>query len=230
MVLGVLAFMPIVFMLREIITGDFEGLKVSNADVLGGGANLLLMATLTITPLVTLTGARWFVPLRWWFGVLFFATAAVDLVIASIVTGDDFKGGFLGRIAGHTFLLVGTTTTVLSLVLVATANHRSQVWLGRYWRPVQKLTYVVWALIVLHLALLFGLTGSRFLQELTVSYPLVMLRFGPVQRFAVFYRGRWFTWLILAPLILMWMWGFGHLVAEEINRGVNALSAHPTDA
>src|SRR6266403_2899974 len=157
MVLGVLAFMPIVFMLREIITGDFEGLKVSNADVLGGGANLLLMATLTITPLVTLTGARWFVPLRWWFGVLFFATAAVDLVIASIVTGDDFKGGFLGRIAGHTFLLVGTTTTVLSLVLVATANHRSQVWLGRYWRPVQKLTYVVWALIVLHLALLFGL-------------------------------------------------------------------------
>lgn len=228
--LGVLSCAPLVFMIREIIGGDFHGLKVSNADVLGGGANLLLMATLTITPLVTLTGARWFVPLRWWFGVIFFSTAVVDLVIASIVTGEDFTGGFLGRIAGHTFLLAGTTATVLSLALAVTANHRSQVWLGKYWRTVQKLTYVIWALIVIHLALLFGLTGSRFLQELTVTYPLVMLRLGPIQRFAVFYRGRWFACLILAPLVLLWMWGFGHLVAEEINRGVNALSSHPADS
>jgi len=115
------------------------------------------------------------------------------------------------------------------VILVATANHRSQKWLGKYWKTVQKLTYVVWALIVIHLALLFGLTGSRFLQELAVSYPLVMLRLGPVQRFAAFYRSRWFAWLILAPLVLLWLWGFGHLVGEEINRGVNALSSHPAD-
>lgn len=231
---GSLAAVPLLLESREIVTADFPGLAVSNADVLGTGSLLVFLAMLAVTPLVTVTGARWFTPLRWWFGVAFFATAAVDLVIASIVSGKDFPGGFASRVAGHTFLLVGTTMVLLSAVLAATASHRAQRSLGRYWSRVQALTYVVWALILLHLLLLFGFTGSKgiFHDALFASYPLALLRVPLVRRWFEATRQRhgprdavlWAVGLLLAA---GFVYGYGHLVSTEINRGVNALSNTP---
>lgn len=229
--IGALGFAPLVFMSREIVTGNFDHLAVSNADVLGSGSFTLFLSMLAITPLVTVTGQRWFAPLRWWFGVMFFATAAVDLVIASIVTSGDFEGGFLSRAVGHSFLLAGTTAVLLSVVLAATANKRSQRSLGKYWKPVQlQLTYAVWALILLHLLLLFGVGGGRFQQALFASAPLAALRLPPVRRW--FSKGGrpWLKWSAAVILLAPFLWGYGHLIGEEINRGVNALSSGVHDA
>lgn len=161
---------------------------------------------------------------------MFFTTAFIDLILASIVTSEDFKGGFLGRVTGHTFLLVGTATVLLTLILVATANRRSQRALGKHWKQVQRITYVVWALIVIHLALLFGLTGLRFHQALYASVPLAILRIPPVRRWceAGHHRSP-LVWLFLLVLLASFAWGYFHLVGEEFNRGLNALSNHPED-
>src|SRR3989442_1597690 len=75
---GALALAPLFFMLPEILTGSFHKIAISNADTLGTGTFLIFLAMLTITPLITITGKRWFAPLRWWYGVTFFATAAVE--------------------------------------------------------------------------------------------------------------------------------------------------------
>ena len=39
---------------------------------------MLLFATLAVTPLVTLTGRRWFVPLRRWYGIVFVFDVILD--------------------------------------------------------------------------------------------------------------------------------------------------------
>lgn len=231
--LGSLALAPVVFMSRVIVTGNFAGMADVVADVLGSGALIVFLAMLTVTPTMAVTGQRWFVPLRWWFGIMFFAIALTDLVIASITTGGDFKGGFVSRLAGHTFLLVGTAMVLLSAVLAATASHRAQRWLGRYWKPLQRITYAVWALVLLHLALLFGVgPASRFTEALAASVPLAVLRVPVVRRWWEHERRRagWHSpWLWTAGLVLaaLFVFGMAHLVGEEVNRGVDALSNTP---
>jgi DMSO/TMAO reductase YedYZ heme-binding membrane subunit len=227
--LGAFAAAPLAAMTPEIVTGNFEALNISNADVLGSGTFLIFLSMLAVTPLITITGARWFAPLRWWFGIMFFATAVIDLIIASIVTGDDFKGGFLGRIAGHIFLLIGTTTVLLSIVLVITASHRAQKRLGKYWKPIQKITYVVWALILIHLLLLFGIGEDRFQQAVAASYPLFVLRLPSIKNWVIAYRRSWIVWVLLIPLLSVFVFGYGNLINEFVDKGVQAASLNPVD-
>src|SRR5262249_18512941 len=150
--------------------------------------------------LVTVTRQRWFVPLRRWYGILMAFTAFTDATVAAITT--SFAGGVFGRLAGHTFLLVGFVNVMVLVPLFLTGNHTAQRWLGRYWKPLHRLIYVVWGLLVLHLVLLAGLgfqqgtngpsSGvdgtpifhQRAYQILACSLFPFVLRLPPVKRWA----------------------------------------------
>lgn len=239
--LGFPALIPILFMSRAVIAFDSNTMNVAVADVLGNGGEALLLLTLLITPLTLVTRQRWFVPLRKWFGIMFALTAISDATIASITT--EFAGGVAGRLAGHTFLLVGLAMVLLVIPILAIASNRAQRWLGRYWKPLQRMTYVIWGLLFLHLALLFGFgvgTGEaddgdpifhqRLFQLAACSIPLVLFRLPPVRRWVVRQQkaGRqWLVYLAAAPLAAVFILGYTFIVNEEIFKGVAAFALHP---
>jgi sulfoxide reductase heme-binding subunit YedZ len=156
-------------------------LSTSIADVLGTSAFLAFVLMLTVTPVQVVTGWRWHLALRRDFGIGMLLIAAVDLVLAALTTGDTYRGGFLDRVGGHSFLFVGTLSTLLLVPLALTANHRAQRWLGHNWKRLHRITYGLWGLILLHLLLLFG-PRDLFLDALVLSVPLVLLRLPPVRR------------------------------------------------
>ena len=239
--LGSPAFVPVFFMLPAVITVNKNTMNGAVADVLGSGAEALLLLTLLITPMVTVTRQRWFVPLRRWYGIMFAITAITDATIASLTT--DFAGGVIGRVAGHTFLLVGFTMVLLAIPLLAIANGRAQRWLGKYWKPLQRLTYVIWGLLYVHLALLFGFgvgtaeTGDgdpvfhqRLVQLTACSIPLLTLRLPPVRRWVAKQQkaGRqWLVYVVFIPFALLFVLGFGFIADEEIFKGTAAFTLHP---
>lgn len=239
--LGSPAFVPVFFMLPAVIMVNKNTMNGAVADVLGSGAEALLLLTLLITPMVTVTRQRWFVPLRRWYGIMFAITAITDATIASLTT--DFAGGVIGRVAGHTFLLVGFTMVLLAIPLLAIANGRAQRWLGKYWKPLQRITYVIWGLLYVHLALLFGFgvgtgeTGDgdpvvhqRLVQLTACSIPLLTLRLPPVRRWVAKQQKAGRQWLVYAafiPFALLFVLGFGFIVDEEIFKGTAAFTLHP---
>lgn len=155
--------------------------SASTADVLGTSSLLLFSLMMLVTPVHTMTGWRWHVILRRDYGIAMFCTAGLDLTLAAITTEDTFPGGPLAHVAGHSFLLFGTLSVALLVPLVLTANRRSMHWLGRHWKAVQRLTYVLWVTILIHLAFLFGFS-SFFISALLISAPLLLLRLPPVRR------------------------------------------------
>jgi methionine sulfoxide reductase heme-binding subunit len=191
-VIGVWCFrallvIPFVLMAPEIVSlilgrpGSVANVSASTADVLGTSSFLLFVTMLAVTPVRTVTGWRWHLVLRRDYGVAMFFTAGTDLTLAALTTGDTFGGGPLGRIAGHIFLVFGTLSVFLLIPLTLTANRRAMRWLGGHWKAVQRLTYVLWLTILIHLAFLFGLS-SFFLDALAVSAPLAVLRVPAVRR------------------------------------------------
>jgi methionine sulfoxide reductase heme-binding subunit len=182
-----LVLVPFVLVARELlaaIEGDptaVRNISSSAPDVLGNGAFILFVLMLSVTPVQTITGWRWHLVLRRDFGVGTFAVAALDLVLIAVFGTSTAHGGFIDRVAGHIFLLAGTLAVVALIPLVLTSTLRTRRWLGRRWKPLHRLTYVVWVLILLHLAFLPSLRAV-FVEALIVSAPLAVLRVPAVKR------------------------------------------------
>jgi DMSO/TMAO reductase YedYZ heme-binding membrane subunit len=236
------AFVPLIFIARGWLSLNTKDvLTNTEADVLGTGGEICFFVAVSITPLITLTGQRWIAPLRRWYGIMFAVIGIADATTAAITT--DFAGGVFGRLAGHSFLLTGFLVILLALPLLVTANTPAQRMLGKYWKRLQRMTYVIWGLIVLHLLLLdgFGPFGGadgdgdpvfhqRFYQAVAISIPLVILRLPPVRRWITAQRGadrQWTVWLAVMPLAVLCILGFVYIVNEEIFTGTMAITLHP---
>jgi sulfoxide reductase heme-binding subunit YedZ len=182
-----LLLIPFLLMTPEIVSGilgrpgAIDNLAESTADVLGTSSMLLFLLMLTVSPIHTVTGWTWHLPLRRDYGVAMFLTATLDLALAAITTGDTFPGGVLGRIGGRSFLLMGTVAVFLTIPVALTATRRSHRWLGSYWKRLHRLIYVVWAILMLHLLLLFGFRGV-FIQASIASTALLALRIPPLRK------------------------------------------------
>lgn len=236
------AFIPLLFILRGWLSLNAkEVLTNTEADVLGTGGEICFFVAISITPLITLTGQHWIAPLRCWYGIMFAVIGIADTITASI-TGD-FAGGVAGRVAGHSFLLVGLFIILLAMPLLATANTPAQRKLGRYWKRLQRMTYVIWGLVVLHLLLLDGFTPfggpegdgdpvmhQRFYQAAAISIPLIVLRLPPVRRWVGEQRAagrQHVVYFVMLPLIVLFLLGFIYIINEEILTGTMVLTMRP---
>jgi DMSO/TMAO reductase YedYZ heme-binding membrane subunit len=233
------ALIPWIFVFRGWVNlNAHDVLTNTEADVLGTGGVLCFYIAISITPLITLTGAQWIAPLRRWYGIWFAIIGISDATTAAITT--DFAGGVFGRLAGHTFLLAGLLIITLAIPLLATANTPAQRKLGKYWKKLQRMTYVIWAFVVLHLLLLDGFTPfgaadgdgdpvfhQRFYQALAVSIPLIVLRLPPVRRWIVERRAegrQWLVWLAVAPLAVFYITAMAFIVNEEFFTGLKVIT------
>src|SRR5215510_8320187 len=235
-------FVPFIFMVRPWLQlNPKDTLTLVEADVLGSAGIFCLFVALSITPLITLTGAQWIAPLRRWYGIWFAVIGLADTTTAAITT--DFAGGPLGRLAGHTFLLTGFFIITLALPVLATANTPAQRKLGRYWKRLQRMTYVIWFFAVMHLLLLDGFKpfgGSngdgdpifhqRFYQALAISIPLIILRLPLVRRWVTEQRAQgrqWMVYLTFATLAVFYFTAMAFIINEEIFTGTMAFTLHP---
>jgi DMSO/TMAO reductase YedYZ heme-binding membrane subunit len=245
--LGIPGLAPLFFMLPALVTLNSNTFSVSVDDTLGTGAEICLFLCLLVTPVVTLTGQHWFVPLRRWYGIMMGCCAIGDATAASIT--DTFAGGVFGRLAGHVFELMGFFMVMLVIPLLATGNPWAQRKLGKYWKRLHRLIYVIWGLLAAHLMLLEGFgfqSGSdgsgfagdgdpifhqRFYQYSVCSLFLLLLRLPPVKRWIVARQkeGRnWLVYLTIAPVFALFLFGFIFILNEEIFKGIDSFAEHPS--
>ena len=155
----------------------------------------------------------------------------------------------LGRLAGHTFTLAGFLMVMLVIPLLLTGNPWAQRKLGRYWKPLHRLIYVIWGFLAAHLILLEGFgfergsNGSgfagdgdpifhqRFYQYSACSLFLLTLRLPPVKRWIVARQreGRnWLVWVTILPIFALFVFGFIFIVNEEIFKGIDSFMERPS--
>ena len=138
-------FIPWIFIMRGWLSlNEKDSLTLVEADILGTGGEFCFLVAVSITPLITLTGARWFAPLRRWYAIFFALIGISDATTAAITT--SFSGGVFGRLAGHTFLLTGLMIILVATPLLVTANTPAQRRMGTWWKKLQKMTYLIWGI------------------------------------------------------------------------------------
>ena len=144
-----------------------------------------LLFTMAITPLNSLFGWRKLLTVRKAAGLYAFAFGVLHLIFYA---GEHDFGlnATWTAVLDEPRLWMGLLAFVIMVPLALTSNRFSMRGLGKNWKRLHRLTYIIGVLAIIHIAL-FG-EGFIYLPILTT---LLILRVPRVRRQTVAWRKRW---------------------------------------
>lgn len=151
-------------------------------DRLGLGTLVLLLITLSMTPLQKLTGWAGWIAVRRQLGLWCFAYVVLHLSgYTAFILGFDWSQ--LGvELRKRPYIIVGTLGFVCLLVLAVTSNRYSQRRLGSRWKKLHRLVYVILGLGLLHMLWIVRADLKEWAIYASVGALLLVLRLPLVAR------------------------------------------------
>lgn len=138
---------------------------------LGEWALILLMITLSVTPLQNILRIR-LVPYRRMLGLFSFFYAALHMLAYLVfLLGLDFPG-FWDDLLERPYITAGAAALLLMIPLAVTSTAKMQRRLGKNWKPLHRLIYVSSFCVIIHF---FWQTRSDFTEVLLYSALLAWL-------------------------------------------------------
>lgn len=176
----VLGLLPLLWLSFEAVTGRLSANPIDDiTDSTGEWTLRLLLITLMMTPLRRWAGWRWPLAIRRMLGLFGFFYATLHL-LTYLWLDQFFWWEEIGRdILERPFITLGMTAYVLLVPLAITSNKGMIKRLGRNWKRLHRLAYVVPLLGVLH---------YWWLVKADVREPLL---YGAVLAFLLVVRWRW---------------------------------------
>ena len=151
-------------------------------DRLGLGALILLLLTLSMTPMQRLTGWPGWIAVRRQLGLWCFFYVVLHLCAYLIfVLGLDWSQ--LGvELLKRPYIIVGSLGLVCLLALAVTSNRYSQRRLGARWKKLHRLVYVVLGLGLLHMLWIVRADLKEWVIYAVIGGGLMLMRLPVLKR------------------------------------------------
>ena len=151
-------------------------------DRLGLGTLILLLLTLSMTPMQRLTGWPGWIAVRRQLGLWCFFYVVLHLCAYLIfVLGLDWSQ--LGvELLKRPYIIVGSLGFVCLLALAVTSNRYSQRRLGVRWKKLHRLAYVVLGLGLLHMLWIVRADLKEWVIYAVIGGGLMLMRLPVVKR------------------------------------------------
>lgn len=150
------AWLPLLLLMWDYWQGQL-GLNPIRTVTLrtGKAALILLLLSLTITPLVLISGKKWLYRLRRPLGLYAFLYAAFHF-LTFVGLDYAFDWALVGdALRTNRFALFGLLSFLIMVPLALTSSRRARLWLGeRRWQRLHRWVYVAAVLAIIHYALL----------------------------------------------------------------------------
>lgn len=150
----------------------------------GTWALVLLMLTLSMTPMNILFKQAWVLSLRRLLGLWMFAYACLHLTTYVWLDYSFDWIDIVKDIIKHPYVLVGALAFVLTLMLALTSNQKAMQFLKKKWKLLHQLVYVIGILALLHF---WWLVKKDVTEPLMYTLVLVILLFARCRNFKRFF-------------------------------------------
>lgn len=161
-------------------------------DNLGLGALVLLLITLTMTPLQQLTRWGGWIAVRRQLGLWCFAYVVLHLSGYVLFIAGLRLELVLRDLSERPYIIVGALAFVGLLALAVTSNRFSIRRLGRKWKALHRLVYVILLLALLHMLWVVRADLGEWLAYALVGGVLLLMRLsvvaGGLQRVGALWR------------------------------------------
>jgi len=149
-----LFFVCLIPLLRLIWQGFNDDLSANPIEFIerntGYWTLLILLVTLSFTPLRLLTKITWPIQLRRMFGLFMFFYAVLHITTYLFL---DYSFDWLEiqkDIIKHPYVLVGLLAFILTIPLAVTSNNAMIKKMGKQWKALHKMVYLIAILGVIH--------------------------------------------------------------------------------
>lgn len=119
-------------------------------DTLGQWGLRMLLITLAVTPLRDWFNAAWLIQLRRMLGVFAFCYVLLHFLTWLVLDQDLYWAGILPDIARRPFITIGFLALLLLLPLAVTSTNGMMRRLGRRWKTLHRLVYLIVLLGIWH--------------------------------------------------------------------------------
>ncbi|NWB87031.1 MULTISPECIES: protein-methionine-sulfoxide reductase heme-binding subunit MsrQ [Pseudomonas] len=151
-------------------------------DRLGLGTLILLLVTLSMTPLQKLSGWPGWIAVRRQLGLWCFAYVVLHLVAYLVfVLGLDWSQ-LAVELRKRPYIIVGALGFLCLLALAVTSNRYSQRRLGKGWKKLHRLVYVILGLGLLHMLWIVRADLKEWTVYASIGALLLVLRIPVVMR------------------------------------------------
>jgi sulfoxide reductase heme-binding subunit YedZ len=151
-------------------------------DRLGLGTLVLLLITLSMTPLQKLTGWAGWIAVRRQLGLWCFAYVVLHLCsYMAFILGFDWSQ-LAVELRKRPYIIVGALGFLGLLALAVTSNRYSQRRLGSRWKKLHRLAYVILGLGLLHMLWIVRADLEEWAVYASIGTVLLILRIPPVTR------------------------------------------------
>lgn len=143
---------------------------------------IMLMLSLAVTPLNSLFGWKQLIPLRRPLGLYTFLYVSLHLLAFAWLDFGLNWSFILDGIVEQRYVLVGFATYLLLIPLAATSTKWAMRRLGKNWKRLHKLVYLIGVLGIIHFVWLVKNVYTRPILYGSVMALLLLTRTGPVKR------------------------------------------------
>ncbi len=151
-------------------------------DRLGLGTLVLLLITLSMTPMQKLTGWAGWIAVRRQLGLWCFAYVVLHLCsYIAFILGFDWSQ-LTVELRKRPYIIVGALGFLGLLALAVTSNRYSQRRLGVRWKKLHRLVYVILGLGLLHMLWIVRADLEEWAIYAFIGVVLLVLRLPPVMR------------------------------------------------
>lgn len=149
---------------------------------LGLGALILLLITLSMTPLQKLSGWSGWMAVRRQLGLWCFAYGVLHLAAYAVfILGLDWSQ--LGvELRKRPYIIVGAIALLGLLLLALTSNRYSQRRLGKSWKKLHRLAYLILPLALLHMLWIVRADLQEWTVYAVIGAGLLVLRIPALMR------------------------------------------------
>ncbi|HTK96821.1 MAG TPA: protein-methionine-sulfoxide reductase heme-binding subunit MsrQ [Pseudomonadales bacterium] len=153
-ILHVLCLLPLLHLIAG--SSGFAGVSLGADPIakvlheLGQWGLRFLVATLAITPLRLMLGKPWLVSFRRILGLYSFAYVLMHFIAWLAIDQGLYWQGILEDIGKRPFITIGFAALLLLIPLAITSTNRMMLRLGRHWKKLHRLIYIIAVLGVWH--------------------------------------------------------------------------------
>lgn len=183
-------WIPLAVLVYDFFTDRLTVNPIQGAEIrTGNTAIVLLILSLACSPLYMLTRIPETAKVQRPLGLYAYMYAAIHLLIFSSLDYGFDPQLLLQTVVEKPFIIVGVCSFTLLTALAVTSFNRSKVWLGKNWKRLHRLVYLINLLVVLHFA--WSVKGDFFRLQGDILRPLLAavtvlillgLRLPPVRR------------------------------------------------
>ena len=134
-----------------------------------------LLITLTVTPFRQITGASWLVNLRRMLGLFAFFYACLHLLVYVWLDQYFSWSDIVEDVVKRPYITLGFTAWLLLVPLALTSSKAAIKRLGKNWKRLHKLVYLITVLVILHF---IWLVKADYLEPISYLLIFILLMFS----------------------------------------------------